>query len=265
MKGESMASNMDKFQMDLERLIKWSGLLMYLLGDDLGIVDDETKAKYETEKLKKYDFSEEYEKWYTESHEVVKHIIPDRLDDFQKLYKDEKRKQVDYLTYTLSDYLIGLRTTRAGLTVVDKNAAFPKFTQQVNILEAAKTRFESSLYSIRQMLQADLFDAEIDAARELLKNGFLRGAGAIAGVVLESHLEQVCLSHNVPVRKKNPTISDYNDLLKGKGIIDVPTWRFIQRLGDLRNLCDHKRKSEPKSEEILDLISGVDKISKTVF
>ena len=60
------------------------------------------------------------------------------------------------------------------------------------------------------------------------------------GVVLEKHLGQVAINHNVKTRKKNPTISDYNDLLKNGGVLDVPSWRQIQRLGDIRsNLADH--------------------------
>jgi hypothetical protein len=82
--------------------------------------------------------------------------------------------------------------------------------------------------------------------------------------VAEKHLEEVCHNHNVAV-KKNPTMSTLNDALKDKDVIDVPEWRFIQRLGDLRNLCDHNRKREPTEEEVLELIDGVDKIMKTVF
>ena len=47
-----------------------------------------------------------------------------------------------------------------------------------------------------------------------------------------------------PIRKKNPAISDLNDHLKNCGIIDVPIWRKIQFLGDLRNLCDHNKHRE---------------------
>jgi hypothetical protein len=56
-----------------------------------------------------------------------------------------------------------------------------------------------------------------------------------------------------------------NDLLKKNDIIDVPTWRFVQRLGDLRNLFDHKKHAEPTKENIAELIEGVRKIIKTVF
>ena len=273
-------ANLQKYKDDLKKLIAQSELLLFSLANECGvdvIVDNGVrKEKVQKEKLKKYfegeklvDFNNEYEKWYSEALEVIKQILPSRYEDFKRLYKDEKRKNkdIDYLTYTISDYMIGLRTTRglAEIVVVDTKAAIPKFQQQVKILKSAERRFESSLFEIKQLLQADLFDSEIDTARELLKNGYIRAAGAVAGVVLEKHLQQVSISHNVTIKAKNPNISDYNDALKEAQVIDVPTWRFIQHLADLRNLCDHKKQREPKPEEIEDIISGIDKVSKTVF
>ena len=43
----------------------------------------------------------------------------------------------------------------------------PQFDQQLAILGAVRARFESSLFDIRQLVQADLFDSELDAAGEL--------------------------------------------------------------------------------------------------
>jgi len=114
-------------------------------------------------------------------------------------------------------------------------------------------------------VKADLFDSELDSAKELAQKGFLRDAGAIAGVVLEKHLAQVCTNHSLSIRKKDPNIGDLNDLLKNAGVLDVPAWRQIQRLGDLRNLCDHNKNREPTKEEVLELIEGTDKLSKTLF
>jgi hypothetical protein len=128
-----------------------------------------------------------------------------------------------------------------------------------------KTRFESSLFDIRQLVQADLFDSELDAARELGKHKFTRAAGALAGVVLERHLAQVCDNHNIKMTKKAPNIADLNNALKEASVIDVPQWRFIQHLADIRNLCDHDKKSEPTVEQVDDLIAGVMKVTKTLF
>jgi hypothetical protein len=47
--------------------------------------------------------------------------------------------------------------------------------------------------------------------------------------------------------------------------LDVPTWRQIQRLGGIRNLCDHNKEREPTKDEVIELIGGVDKVSKTLF
>ena len=145
------------------------------------------------------------------------------------------------------------------------SAAIPQFQQQIAIVEAAAARFESSLFEIRQLVQADLLDSEIEAAEELAKYKFVRAAGALAGVVLERHLAQVCVDHQITAGKKNPTIADFNESLKAGGVIDLPQWRFIQHLADIRNLCDHGRTPEPTSDQATDLIAGVKKVTKTVY
>jgi hypothetical protein len=63
------------------------------------------------------------------------------------------------------------------------------------------------------LVQSDFFDNELDAAEELNRKSFQRGAGAIAGVVLEGHLVTVCEQHKISP-PKNPSIADLNDLLK---------------------------------------------------
>lgn len=248
-----MATNLEKYKTDLDNLIK--------TGDD--ILDDFYKNK------EKSKFSVLYHRWYTESREVIKWLIPNRLDEFEKLYKPEKRKSIDSSSYTIQDWLLGIRAPVDEFTgqkrFEDFGAAIMRFQNQLLILKSARARFESSLFDIKQLVQADLFDSELDAARELNKKGFTRGAGAIAGVVLEGHLAQVCENHNIKIRKKNPSINDYNQLLKDNEVIDIKDWRFIQHLADLRNLCDHKKKKEPTKEDIEELIKGVEKITKTIF
>ena len=267
-----MQSNLDKYKLDLKSLIQ--------RGDDLYIFmqyecfPDKVEAllkkqkKFSNFKDNLLSFTEEYQLWYSEAQAIIKQLLPDRLDDFIKLYESSKvRKEISFANYTIADYLQGLRVTR-GLNeeeMVGPSAAIPRFVQQLSILKSVQKRFESSLFDIKQLVQADLFDSELDAARELLKNKFIRAAGAMAGVVLEKHLSQVCSSHKLKVSKKNPNISDLNTVLKNKEVITTPKWRFIQHLSDLRNLCDHNKEKEPTLEEVSDLINGVDKTTKTLF
>ncbi len=116
----------------------------------------------------------------------------------------------------------------------------------------------------RALVQADLFDNELDASEELNKKGFHRGAGALAGVVLEGHLRTTSEQHKITV-PKGAMLGKLNELLKQNNVIDIATWRFIQHLTDLRNLCDHKLPTDPTRTQIEELIAGVRKITKTVF
>ena len=160
-----------------------------------------------------------YQSWYGRSLPVDKHLIPERYQEFQEQYKLEKRKgkEISFLTYTISDYLIGLRITRGWEKeeVVNPLSAFTsKFQHQIAILMSAQGRIDSILADVQGILQAELFDNELQAAQELRKKGHLRAAGALAGVTLGSHLSKISTNHGLKLRKKDPTISDFNDELK---------------------------------------------------
>ena len=212
-----MGSNLAKFKNELNALIDQGNLLRVSLASDLGVdvIDPETGKKLKQRDLKSLpNFKENYESWYSVSMQVIKQVLPDRLGDFVKHYKDERRKNTTFATYGVSDYMIGLRVTRGLEEVVGAGAARPKFDQQLDILKSAQARLESSLFDMLELLQADLYDNELDAAAELAKKGFLRGAGAVAGVVLERHLSHVCGKHNLKTPKRSSTIDNFNQTLK---------------------------------------------------
>ena len=81
---------------------------------------------------------------------------------------------------------------------------------------------------------------------------------------MEKHLRQVCDDHKINIVKKNPGVNDLNELLKTCNVIDVPQWRHISLLGDLRNLCVHNKEKEPGPAQVADLIEGTEKVIKTV-
>jgi hypothetical protein len=275
-----MLSNLDRYKKDLRSLIdKGNDLLNAMQAECFpeafkkqveGIkgVDEAAVTKF----LKDLpSFTETYQFWYSEAKALVRQLLPDRLSDFVGHYEKPKpRKEITFENYKIEDYLQGLRVTRTVGYLEEKklagpDAAIPQFKQQLAILKSVQARFESSLFDIRQLVQADVFDSELDAAKELTKNKFTRAAGAVAGVVLERHLAQVCNNHSIKIARKSPVISDFNEALKASSVIDVPTWRFVQHLADIRNLCDHDRKTEPTPEQVDDLVDGVMKITKTMF
>lgn len=255
--------NIDRYKKDIQKL--------YLRGADLlnaMIISErpDEKKKFNKDELKEIpQFRDSYQPWYSESLICLQQLMPSRVDDFISYYKSQRmRKEINYEKYTISDYLQGLRITRGGEEVVSSAAALPKMKQQFHIVESLKSRFDSSLYDIKTLVQADLFDDELDTASELRKHKFLRAAGAVAGVVLESHLKTVCELHGIS-NPKGAMLGKLNESLKSNNTIDIPTWRFIQHLTDVRNLCDHKLENDPTFEQIGELIDGVRKIMKTVF
>ena len=256
-----METNLEKYRADLDKLVARGELLHLSLAVERVPRQKEVLKERLGEKYANFEkdlptFSEEYQRWYSEAVECIRQLLPSRLEDFINLYQaDGKRKELTYENYKIADALLGLYVTRGydKAKVVGPDAAVPKFRQQLKILESLKGKFDSSLFDIRRLVQADLFDSELDAARELNKHGFGRGAGAMAGVVLERHLSHVCLDHKVKVTKKNPPINDYNQRLKDSGVIEIVQWRFIGHLADLRNLCDHDKKKEPKEGKIEEL------------
>lgn len=192
-----------------------------------------------------------YEAWYSLSLRLVSSVLPERAEDFQRLYWTRSS------LINMRDYLVSGRTQHAQQLA-------RKLQNQIALLRAAQSVLRSVLVDLRGTLQADLFDSELDAAASLLKNGFLRGAGAMAGVVLERHLQSVCDSHGVAV-EKTVTISKLNAALKKAAVLELADWRRIQLLGDLRNKCDHQREQDPTSEDVTELIDGVVKTIKKVF
>jgi hypothetical protein len=270
-----MSSSIDRYKKDFERLQRQGTLIEqafahYAHGKEYEAAvlksckGDEKAAKAHLDTLP--DFMSSYQAWYSECIALIKQLLPDRLDDFVRLYEKPKgRKEITFENYRIEDALQGLQTTYLGEVRANAKSALPHMHQQVAILDALKNRFESSLYDIRQLAQADLLDSELEAARELLKHKFTRAAGAVAGVVLERHLSEVCDAHGVKILKKHPGIGDLNEALKSAGAIDTPQWRFNQHLADIRNLCDHSKDKEPTLDQVNDLIDGVAKVTKTLF
>ena len=200
-------SNLDRYKKDLKSHVATGEQLLNAINAEFfpDQFEAETKKKIGAKKAKEFiaalpSFALTYQSWYSEARVLIRQLLPDRLEDFVRHYEKPKaRKNVTFESYRIEDYLQGLSVNRIFGSekekIVGPEAAIPHFLQQLAILRAVIARFESSLFDIRQLVMADIFDSELDAAAELAKKKFLRGAGATAGVVLEKHLRQVCSNH----------------------------------------------------------------------
>jgi hypothetical protein len=222
--------------------------------------------KLETKRI--VAFGTAYQAWYTRAIKLVESLAPERLDEFIGYYRvDPKRKGLHAGTYVIQDYVNGYGPVADfyGKKPFDEaNLTRIRLVNQMQILESVDSRIGTVLSDVRGALLSELEDHELEAARQLRKVS-LRAAGALAGVVLERHLQRVAENHGIALKKKEPTIGDLNDPLKEKGVFGVPVWRKIQYLADIRNLCSHQKTADPTETQVGELIDGVNAIIKSVF
>ncbi len=265
-----MSNRKDEIIEEIADLLKTGRLILAHEAIEKNRIDAEqqkdfSKGKNYIEFVKSFvSLKYSYQQWYSKALPVIRQILPDRYQEFLGYYNsEEKRKDIDFINYSISDYLLGLQVTRGEFKaeIVDRFAAFySKFENQISILDTAIERISSSLSDIEGILQSELFENELAAAKDLLKKKHIRASGTLVGVTIESHLKKVCANHGITFRKKNLSIADYNDALKSKDVLDLSTWRLIQRLGDIRNLSAHPKERDPTGDEIEDLIRGCEKI-----
>lgn len=214
------------------------------------------------------EFGTTYQSWYSRAYKLVESLAPERLIEFTSYYLiDPKRKTTDAENYVIQDYIKGIvaRTDHYDKPLWDTNSlAMIRTVNQMQIIASLSSRIDSVLQDVTGHLFAELQDSELIAATKLKKIS-ARASGALAGVVLERHLQRAATNHSISIRKKSPTISDLNDPLKQKGVYDVPMWRKIQLLADIRNLCSHQKAVEPTDEQVEELIAGVNSVIKSVF
>lgn len=237
----------EKIKNDIAELLSSHNHLMKLTNDD-----------------KRFpNFGAEYQLWYSKAYKVVEALAPERLSEFISYYlSNPKRKSFDVENFTIQDYI---KQISPAYNKFDTHfCVVINLLNQQQILSSISSRIDSVLQDVKGHLFAELQDEELRAAAKLLSTS-LRAAGSLAGVILERHLQQVAVNHTLKINKKNPTISDLNDPLKEAGVYDLPTWRKIQYLGDIRNKCSHEKGVEPTKEEVEELIGGVNSAIKNIF
>src|SRR6266567_2443935 len=206
------------------------------------------------------EFRSKYQNWYTKALKLVATLAPDRIDEFRAYYEiDPKRKSLTAHTYMIQDFI---KSTPAAADILTRRPLWDahrtvhiRLISQLEIVNSLHSRVDGVVANLQATVAADLEDASLATAETLGKIN-LRAAGALAGVVVEDHLQRVLTDRGLQLSKSRATIADMNELLKQAGVVEIASWRKIKYLADLRNLCVHKRDREPTPDEVNELISG---------
>ena len=122
------------------------------------------------------------------------------------------------------------------------------------IFIAAKEDFENGyLSSIKTLVQAEVFDSELEQANELFSSGYSTAAAVIAGVVLETALRELCDRNEILHGK----LDKMNAELVKANVYNKLNQKRITALADIRNSAAHGKPDEFTDQDVSDMIRDV--------
>lgn len=149
----------------------------------------------------------------------------------------------------------------------DKNTAHtsPTDTEQgIAILKAIRSEISGGwMFTFKGLVAAELFADFLDMANHLLETGYKDSAAVMIGGVLEEHLRQLCLKHDLAVddEKEDRVVARKSDRLNA----DLAKAEVYSKLDqkqitawlDLRNNAAHGKYGEYTEQQVKQLQSGV--------
>lgn len=121
---------------------------------------------------------------------------------------------------------------------------------------AAKEDYEGGyLSSVRTLVQAEVFDSELEQARALFNGGYVVAAAVISGVVLETTLRELCDRKQIPHGKLDKMNAD----LAKAGVYNKLVQKRITALADIRNSAAHGKSEDFAAADVDSMIKDVER------
>ena len=202
-----------------------------------------------------------YEAWYTNALRMVQNPVPERLEDFVSAYKNSRSGPVGSSTYTIQDYLLGIKVNRSSRADYDSAVLFRSLVlRQVGILSSLLKSKPVSVGAPEDGLQAEFYTRALDQAQSLFETGQFVPAGVLAATVLENYLRWQWRKRNIRANEQLRSLTEINDILLKFQTYNQTIWIRIQGLIPIADACLDPKKRNPPKKEITALISGVKKV-----
>lgn len=135
------------------------------------------------------------------------------------------------------------------------SGSYSKYKALKAVFAATKEDFDGGyLSSYKSIVQAEVFDTELEQATELLKSGYYVAACVIAGVVLETALRELCDREGISHGKMDKMNSD----LAKSGIYNKIVQKQVTAHAGLRNSAAHGNKEEFSTEDVRYMIKAIE-------
>jgi len=130
------------------------------------------------------------------------------------------------------------------------------------VLIAAYDDFKNGfLVTFKQIVQAEVFDNELEQAKSLLESGYKNAAAVIAGVVLETAIKELCKNNEIDLEKKK--LTRLNDDLAKAGVYNTLQQKQITALADIRNNAAHGDYEKFNQQNVEDMIKDIERFLLT--
>ncbi|WP_428614773.1 hypothetical protein [Pseudoalteromonas sp.] len=193
-----------------------------------------------------------------EGTKVTKQIEYANYDEInEEMFDEWKVKAKSLIVKTCgndSEHINAFVKAEQPIPMVDDSYSVLKRVKPVFM--AAKDDFQGGfLSSVKNLVQAELFDSELEQAIELLNSGYKGPAAVVAGVVLETTLRDLCTDNSIPHAKLDKMNSD----LAKAGVYNKLQQKRITALADIRNSAAHGDWGSFNDIEVKEMIRDVER------
>lgn len=135
-------------------------------------------------------------------------------------------------------------------------SAFEPLNRAKAVFSAAKEDYEGGyLNSVKNLVQAEVFDSELEQATELLEAGYATAAAVIAGAVLETKLRNLCDVNGIAHAKLDKMNAD----LAKAGVHNALVQKNITALAATRNSAAHGKTGEFSKDDVKHMITEINR------
>lgn len=187
--------------------------------------------------------------------------IKSDVDDFKyEQWKQKVKNIIEITTGKESSYLQQFH--KIDDMVFNLKQTYPRFNKHHALLSALKDDYENGyLTSIKNLIQAEVFDSEIEQAEELLNKKYKSAAAVIAGVVLETAIRSLCDQHAIEHGKLDKMNAD----LTKAGVYNKLQQKQITALAEIRNYAAHGKEEEYTHDNVENMIRDIEKFLANSF
>ena len=195
-----------------------------------------------------------YLSWYGEAAGVIRLLMPGRLDEFNRLYRQDRRRRLDHESYCIEDYLLGV-SLHGGFGQLDAMRAIAarRFHLQLLLLKSLQPALLNNLGDLRHQICRESAGQILGEAWEAAESGQFDLAIKLADIAVRFHLKSLFTRHNLKLPAKD-RLHDLGKVLLKENILSRHGQAEMAQFGA------HCRSQPGSIEDVSECLAQAEKI-----